>query len=93
MNHDQLATIAFLLALPFSMVGWVCALLILRKMRFDGFGISDLWSPTGRLYRRYIQEARRRNWSLLPIYIPAMLGALFFCYFVVAVVLVLRDAF
>lgn len=93
MNHDQLAVVGFFLALPFTVVCWVCSLIILRKMRFDGFGISDLWNPTGKLYRRYVQEAKRRNWSLLPVYIPAILGTLFFCYSVVAVVLVLRDTF
>lgn len=89
----HLATVAFFFASVFTIVGWVCSLIILRKMRFDGFGISDLWSPTGKLYRRYVQEAKRRDWSLLPVYLPAILGILFFCYFVVAVVLVLREAF
>lgn len=93
MNHDRLALVAFLLGLPPTVAGWVCALKILHKMRFEGFGTSDLWNPTGKLYRRYIEEAKRRDWSLLPVYIPAILGTLFFCYFLVVIVVVLRDAF
>jgi disulfide bond formation protein DsbB len=93
MNHDQLAIVAFFLALPPTVAGWVCSLKILHKMRFDGFGTSDLWNPTGKMYRRYVQEAKRHNWSLLPVYIPAILFIPFFCYFLVAVILVLRDTF
>jgi hypothetical protein len=93
MNHDQLAIVGFVVGLPFTVAAWVCSLKILDRMKFEGFGISDLWNPTGEMYRRYVQEAKRRDWSLLPVYIPAILFIPFFCYFVVAVVLVLRDAF
>ena len=62
-------------------------------MRSEGFSVSDLWDPTGNLYYCYVQEAKRRNWSLLPLYIPAVLGILFFCYFLIAITLVLRAAF
>lgn len=77
----------------FAIVAGVCSLMILRKMRLDGFGIWDLWSPTGEMYRRYVKEAKHRGWSLQPVYIPAIMGTLFICYFVVLVVLVLRDTF
>jgi hypothetical protein len=94
-NQNQLAIGGFFFGSLFTVVGWVCSLMILRKMRLDGFGIWDLWNPirADKLYRGYVQEAKRRNWSLLPVYIPAILGTVFFCYFLVAVVLVLRDTF
>jgi hypothetical protein len=92
MNQNQLAIVGFFFGSVFTVVGWVCSLKILRKMRFEGFGISDLWNPTGRMYRRYVQEAKHRNWSLLPVYIPAILGTLFFCYFLIVVVVVLRES-
>ena len=93
MNQNQLATVGFLFGSLFAFVGCVCSLKILRKMRSEGFGVSDLWNPNGKLYRRYVQEARLHNWSLLPLYVPAILGVLFFCYFLIAVTLALRAAF
>jgi hypothetical protein len=93
-NHRPLAVVALFCCFSFVIAAWVCSLIILRKMRFDSFGISDLWSlnPWDNLYIRYIQEAKRRNWSMLPVYIPATLGTVFFCCFVVLVVLGLRQA-
>ena len=93
MSRNKLAIVGFFLGSLFAVVGWVCSLKILLKMRSEDFGISDLWSPTGKLYRRYAQEAKRGNWSMLPLYIPAVLGILVFCYFLIAVALTLRAAF
>jgi disulfide bond formation protein DsbB len=94
MSQNQLAMVGFFVGLLFALVGCVCSLKILRKMRSEGFGVCDLWDPTGKLYRRYVQEAKLHNWSLLPLYIPGVLGVLFFCYFLIAVTLVVvRAAF
>ncbi|HKV82062.1 MAG TPA: hypothetical protein VJP02_28195 [Candidatus Sulfotelmatobacter sp.] len=93
MSQNQLATVGFFVGSLFALVGSVSSVQILRKMRSEGFGVSDLWDPTGKLYRRYVQEAKLRNWSLLPLYIPALLGVLFFCYFLIALTLIVRAAF
>ena len=90
MNQNQLATVGFFFGLLYALVGGVCSLNILRKMRSRGFGVSDLWDPTGKLYRGYVQEAKLQKWSLLPLYIPAVLGVLLFYYLFIALTLVLR---
>jgi ABC-type Mn2+/Zn2+ transport system permease subunit len=89
--HWALRMSLFFLALLFIVSGWVSSFIILRKMRFYGYGISDLWSPTG-MYRHYFQEAKRREWSRLPVYIPAVLGTLFFIYFFAVVGQILIKA-
>ena len=89
MNQNQLATVGFFFGLLYALVGGVCSLNILRKMRSRGFGVSDLWDPTGKLYRGYVQEAKLQA-SHLPLYIPAVLGVLLFYYLFIALTLVLR---
>ena len=89
MNHDQLAIFAFVFGLLIALVGLGCSLKILSKMRSEGFGVSDLCDPTGKLYFRYAQQAKRRNWSLLPLYIPAALIVLGCCF---VLMLVLRAS-
>ncbi len=90
---NAFAQALFLFACVFVVVSWVAAVIILNKMKFDGFSVSDLWNPTGELYRRYVREAKRRNWSLLPIYVPFLLLAIIFLCFIVLIGGTLRTAF
>jgi hypothetical protein len=85
--------VLFFFALFFTIVSWTCSFIIFRKMRFEGFGVSDLWNPTGKMFRRYVQEAKRRNWSMLPVYIPLGLLALYGGYFFYVVFERLRDMY
>ena len=89
MNQDQLAIFGFVFGSLTALVALLCSLKILSKLRPEGFGISDICGLTGRLYFRYAQEAKRRNWSLLPLYFPPALVVLGCCF---VLILVLRAS-
>ena len=50
-----------------AMVSWINTLLILTKLRIEGYQYSDIFGF--RIYLRYWQSAPERGWSRIPVFV------------------------
>jgi len=61
-----------LAALFAGMVLWISCLLILAKLRTEGYQYSDIFGP--QMYFRYWQIAPERGWSRVPVFMLPIAG-------------------
>ena len=57
-----------------AQVPWISSLLILDKLKGEGYRYSNIFGPS--LFLRYWQVAPERGWSRLPIFMLTFGGAL-----------------
>jgi hypothetical protein len=59
--------LVLLAGLSAAMVSWISTLLILAKLRTEGYQYSDVFGL--KIYLRYWQTAPERGWSRIPIFV------------------------